>query len=467
MGATQIAQLDTMLGYAEHAVVAGERRCVAPADVPLADEGFEGIQRPALTDAVVGESVHELQQLDGELDVPDAPRPELQLVRRLGGGDELRDALAHPLHVVDEVLPGGARPDLGLDGGDVCLSEHAIAGERARLQECLELPALGPSVVVRQVGIEAPDECTLLALGAQIGIDLPERRLDLHAGDAAHRLHSEARRDVDRTALPHLLDEFFGCPADEDHVHIADVVQFAGAGLAHPDDGELRRGDLIAREEAGATAPGDASARNSEGCLERRTRGIRQRGGDGGQHLDGVVGAEIICRDPRQQTSVAHAQCDPRGFVAARSEPLGIRTHGVEKLFDELALGRESFAGFGDVGELSGVAEVEVGEARRRAEEQPEDASHAWEGVGHSCRIAAHDPRETRQRGVGVRRAIRAVQDRRARDRQRIGQLAQQRVGLADVTEAVPREHGPDGCAFAGRHRGLRASRGCSSARTA
>ena len=38
--------------------------------------------------------------------------------------------------------------------------------------------------------------------------------------------------------------------ADEDHVDVADVVQLARAGLAHADDGELGRGDLLTRETA-------------------------------------------------------------------------------------------------------------------------------------------------------------------------------------------------------------------------
>jgi hypothetical protein len=35
------------------------------------------------------------------------------------------------------------------------------------------------------VRVEAADEGALLALGAQVRVDLPQRRLDLHARDAA------------------------------------------------------------------------------------------------------------------------------------------------------------------------------------------------------------------------------------------------------------------------------------------
>ena len=61
--------------------------------------------------AGVGLPVHELQQLDRELDVAQAARPELQLDVDLVRRDVLGDALAHPLHRVDEALARRARPD--------------------------------------------------------------------------------------------------------------------------------------------------------------------------------------------------------------------------------------------------------------------------------------------------------------------------------------------------------------------
>src|SRR3546814_2233198 len=49
---------------------------------------------------------------------------------------------------------------------DVCSSD---LGDGAGLQQRLELPALRPPVVVRQVGCERADERALLALRAEIG----------------------------------------------------------------------------------------------------------------------------------------------------------------------------------------------------------------------------------------------------------------------------------------------------------
>ena len=201
-----MAQLHAVLEQPQHAIVAREGGCLGPADVALRHEGVERLERAALADAVVGEPVDELQQLDGELDVADAARAELELVRHVGRGDVLGDPLAHPLHAVDEVLARGARPDLRLHRRGVGPAERVVAGDRTRLEQRLELPALRPPVVVRQVRVERAHQRALLALRAQVGVDLPQRRLDLDARDAAHRLHGEAGGDVDDAALAELLE---------------------------------------------------------------------------------------------------------------------------------------------------------------------------------------------------------------------------------------------------------------------
>ena len=64
--------------------------------------------------AVVGQPVHELQQLHGELDVAQAARAELELHVDLVGRDVLGDALAHALHDVDEVLAAALVQTFGL-----------------------------------------------------------------------------------------------------------------------------------------------------------------------------------------------------------------------------------------------------------------------------------------------------------------------------------------------------------------
>ena len=157
------------------------------------------------------------------------------------------------------------------------------------------------------MGVETPHECALLALRAEVRVDLPQRRLDLHARNAAHRLDRQARRDVDHPALPDLVEERIGATADEDDVDVADVVQLARPGLAHADDGEPRRLDLLPRKQTRAGGTRDTRAGDAEGCLERRPRRIRECRRDCRQHRDGVVGGQVERRDPGEQTAIAHA----------------------------------------------------------------------------------------------------------------------------------------------------------------
>ena len=193
----EVSQLNAMLEEPQHPVVAREGRSLGPADVPLGDERVERIERSALADPVIREPVHELEQLHREFDVADAAGSELELVRHVRRRNVLRDALAHPLDAVDEVLACRAGPDLRLDRAHIGLAERGIPGDRARLQQGLELPALRPAVVVRQVRVERAHQGALLALRTKVRVDLPQRRLDLDARDSPHGLHGEPGGDVD------------------------------------------------------------------------------------------------------------------------------------------------------------------------------------------------------------------------------------------------------------------------------
>lgn len=144
---------------------------------------------------------------------------------------------------LDEVLPRGTGPDLRLHRGDVLRPEFRISGEGTRLEQSLELPALGPAVVVREMGCERADQSTLLSLWTQRGIDLPERRFHLDRVEVPHGLAREPGRDVDGTRLRD--DLFVAAAAHEDHVDVADVVQLPSAGFSHSDDGETGRRHLI------------------------------------------------------------------------------------------------------------------------------------------------------------------------------------------------------------------------------
>src|SRR5699024_12063862 len=56
-------------------------------------------------------------------------------------------------------------------------AQHAIAGGGARLEQGLELPGLRPFGVVAAVGAQGPHQRAVLALGAEVGVHLPQRAL--------------------------------------------------------------------------------------------------------------------------------------------------------------------------------------------------------------------------------------------------------------------------------------------------
>ena len=160
-----------MLGLAQEPVRLREVVGVGAADVAAVGQGREGRQGSRDAEPVVGAAVHELQELDGELDVAQPARAELELA----AGHVLRQRRHHPaahrLDVLDEVLALRRVPDQRGDGLRVALAEVAVAGRGPGLQQRLELPRLRPPVVVGEVAGEGADERALAALGAQVRVD--------------------------------------------------------------------------------------------------------------------------------------------------------------------------------------------------------------------------------------------------------------------------------------------------------
>ena len=73
--------------------------------------------RPA-AQRVVAPSVHELEQLDGELDVSQPAGAELELAVGVARRDRRLDPAPHRLDVGDEARTGGGRPHERFDGVD-------------------------------------------------------------------------------------------------------------------------------------------------------------------------------------------------------------------------------------------------------------------------------------------------------------------------------------------------------------
>src|SRR2546430_5903138 len=165
--------------------------------------------------------MYQLEQLYGELDVPQPARPALDLAVPLGLGYRLDDPLPHRPDVHDRFGSLGRVPDEWLQRFQPPVSQIEVPGGRTGLQQRLELPGARPLPAVRQVAGQAADQRSPAALGAQRGIDWP--------GDLTADLH-EPHRDPGRR--PQVLV----VGTDEDDVHIGHIVQLAAAAFAHRDD---------------------------------------------------------------------------------------------------------------------------------------------------------------------------------------------------------------------------------------
>ncbi len=159
-------QLQAMLHVAEEPVRSRERVGVGLVDVAGAPELLERDERRRRADGVVVAPVHELQQLHRELDVADAAAAPLDLaVAQLLARDLALGPRLHRPHGAQVVEPERPLPDPGLRDRQPPFRQFGVARRGPGLEECLELPRLGPRVPVRGVGVERPDERAVATLG--------------------------------------------------------------------------------------------------------------------------------------------------------------------------------------------------------------------------------------------------------------------------------------------------------------
>ena len=174
VGPPQPVELYAVLHGPQEPVRVVELHGVGAPHVAAGGQRLQRVQGGPAPQRRIGPPVHQLQQLHGEFDVPQPAGPELQLTLDLGDGDVLDHPAPHLLHVGDEVLALGGVPDEGRERGDVLLAELEVAGHRPRLEQGLELPGLGPPLVVREVAAERPHERPVPALGPQVRVDGPD-----------------------------------------------------------------------------------------------------------------------------------------------------------------------------------------------------------------------------------------------------------------------------------------------------
>ena len=208
----------------------------------------------------------------------------------------------------DEVGPARGAPHHRRDGLGVGLAQVGVARDRARLEQRLELPGLGPPLVVGHVSVERADQRALPALGTQV-------RVDREAG-----LPRDAHHPGGQPGGP--LVRGFG---DEHDVDVADVVQLRATRLAHGDDSEPARLAVGLRERDGERRPQGRGGQVGElrgDVLERQDRQRRladggEVGGGEGEHLVAVGGAQGVhgrrCRATTRRRRPARLPAGRRG----------------------------------------------------------------------------------------------------------------------------------------------------------
>gem|GEM_PF-3653760 len=272
----------------------------------------------------------QLQQLHGELDVPQPARAELDLTVPVRLRDVLGDTTAHGLDRLHEPLALGGGPDERGDGVLVALPQLAVPRHAAGLEQRLELPGLRPALVVAHVRVQGAHQGSVLALGAQVRVHLPQGRFGARGHHGVGEHVGQLRGDLGGRALVRDLPGLRRAGLHDVHdVHVRDVVQLARAALAHADHGQAH---LLHQRLVPALVrlgPGDGERR-----LECRSREVGELAAHRRHVLHGVQGADVAHGHTREPAPVGGAQ----GLLSLRArEPchggvgLGVRPHGLQQ----------------------------------------------------------------------------------------------------------------------------------------
>ena len=242
--------------------------------------------------------------MDGELDIPQPPGPELELSSGLAVGDVGDHATPHRLHICNEAVSFRRCPHHRLHRACVPLAKLAVSGDRARLEQRLELPGLGPPPVVADVTRQRPNQSPRAALRSKPRIDRPDRALRGVIRARAHHRGRELARHPQRCTLALRIERL----GDEHDVDVAHVIELTPTALAQRDDCQSHIGGGLAELE-----PTDGEPR-----LQGRSGQIRQLGGN---LVDRNVLAQIPGGEHQQPTPVGDAQ----GILGGLDQPGGLR----------------------------------------------------------------------------------------------------------------------------------------------
>jgi hypothetical protein len=377
--------------------------------------------------------VHQLQQLDRELDVTQPARAELELPPGLPRGQRLLHPAAHGLHVLDEVVPAGGLPDQRPEGIRVRLAERHVARRRPGLEQCLELPGLGPALVVGPVAGQRADQRAGPAFRPQVRVDREDAAL--RGGPRAHpdQTGRQAAGGGQGRGLVLVLDRL----GHEDHVDVAGVVELAAAALAHGDHGQTG-----GRGARGKFGPGHG---------ERR---LQDRARDVGQFLAHHVhgrGPGQVARGEVQQAAPVRRGQRGRGLLARGDRAVGVAGVGADRAQQagpQLGRFRAGDGTAQDLGVLRVPGQV-VGQARADAEHRGQPVAEVLLGAERGAQGVllagpgrGEQPGQAGQGQVGVgRRGDRGYQ----RVASQLGRgdaevVEQQGLGPCGIRESHPRQ---------------------------
>ena len=200
------------------------------------------------------------------------PRPRFELA--VGEPFALGEVLRAPLHRADLAHRVGTQhvgPHERPRQLHEAFAELGVARDGTGLEQRLELPRLGPPLVVRRVAVDGARQRTAAALGSQVGIGSEHDPVFAWVSPMIAEHRPRATCSALRTvAVVH-----------EEHVDVARVVELASAELSHPDDREA-----VPSLPASASATSRhtcASAASSRPTAGRSATPSRSRGGDAEQ----------------------------------------------------------------------------------------------------------------------------------------------------------------------------------------
>ena len=163
MRALEPLKLQAVFEQTQELVGGNEIGAVVASDVPAVPQHREGLDSSLDPKRFVDPAVHHLQELNGELDIAQPTATEFDLALAHVLGQHRLDPAAHRLHVDDKVFALRGLPHHRAQRVHVLAAQFHVAGHRPRLEEGLELPRLGPALVVGDMRIEGSGESARLA----------------------------------------------------------------------------------------------------------------------------------------------------------------------------------------------------------------------------------------------------------------------------------------------------------------